>query len=58
MDPQNEQPSDYYFLPRIGVELGRLRLCQFNGARIDTYRFDTLSYFTGLATLLRVGGAA
>ena len=58
MDPQNEQPSDYYFLPRMGVHLGRLRLRQFNGARIDTYRFDTLSFFTKMATLLRVGGAA
>ncbi|MCE9635795.1 MAG: recombinase family protein [Planctomycetes bacterium] len=58
MDPSNEQPSDYYLIPRMGVDLGRLKLCQHNGARIDTYRFDTLSFFMGMATLLPIGGAA
>ena len=46
MDPTNEQPSDYYLLPRMGIDLASLRLWQHNGARIDTYRFDTLSFFT------------
>ena len=58
MDPSNEQPSDYYLLPRIGVDLTRLRLQEHNGARIDTYRFDTLSFFLGMATLLPIEVAA
>jgi hypothetical protein len=58
MDPANEQPSDYYLIPRLGVHLDQLQLRQFNGARIDTYRFDTLSFFVGMATLHPIGGAA
>jgi len=58
MDPQNEQPSDYYLFPQTGVDLGRLRLWEFNGARIDTYRFESLSFFVGMATSVAVGGAA
>jgi len=58
MDPSNEQPSDYYLIPRIGVDLTRLLLHENNGARIDTYRFDTLSYFLGMATLLPIERAA
>lgn len=58
MDPANEQPSDYYLLPRLGIDLRRLRLYEHNGARIDTYRFDTLSFLMGMATLLPIGGAA
>jgi len=58
MDPSNEQPSDYYLIPRIGVDLTRLLLHEHNGARIDTYRFDSLSYFLGMATLLPIERAA
>ncbi len=54
MDPANEQPSDYFLIPRMGIPLTKLRLQQHNGARIDTYRFDTLSFFLGMATLLPV----
>jgi hypothetical protein len=58
MDPANELPSDYYLIPRAGVDLDALRLWQHNGARIDTYRFDSLSFFVGMAALLPVEGAA
>jgi DNA invertase Pin-like site-specific DNA recombinase len=58
MDPSNELPSDYYLIPRVGIDLDALRLWQHNGARIDTYRFDSLSFFVGMATLLPVEGAA
>ena len=44
MDPGNEQPSDYYLLPRIGIDLGLLTLHGNNGAQIDTFRFETLDY--------------
>ena len=42
----------------MGIPLTKLRLNQYNGARIDTYRFDTLSFFVGMATLLPIEGAA
>jgi DNA invertase Pin-like site-specific DNA recombinase len=58
MDPSNEQPSDYYLIPRLGIDLRRLKLCEHNGARIDTYRFDTLSFLMRMATLLPIEGAA
>jgi hypothetical protein len=33
----------------MDVEAPRLLLCECNGARLDTYQFDTLDYFTALA---------
>jgi DNA invertase Pin-like site-specific DNA recombinase len=58
MDPSNEQPSDYYLIPRLGVDLRRLELREHNGARIDTFRFDTLSFLVGMATMLPIEDAA
>ncbi len=58
MDPGNQQPSDYYLVPRMGASISRLHLRQYNGARIDTYRFDTLSFFIGMAASSPIGGAA
>ncbi len=58
MDPSNELPSDYYLIPRTGIDLASLRLWQHNGARVDTYRFESLSFFVGMAALLPVEGAA
>ncbi|MCA9316492.1 MAG: recombinase family protein [Planctomycetes bacterium] len=58
MDPSNEQPSDYYLIPRLGMDLRRLKLREHNGARIDTYRFETLSFFLGMAMQQPIGGAA
>lgn len=58
MDPANEQPSDYYLIPRFGIDLARLQLREHNGARIDTYRFESLAFFLGMAALRPIGGAA
>ena len=58
MDPANEQASDYYLLPRFGVDLQRLTLHQNNGARIDTFRFETLEFFKGMAHCQVIGDAA
>lgn len=54
MDPANEQPSDYYVLPAMDLTLPELRLSEFNGASIDTFRFDTLEFFIGMAKLVEV----
>lgn len=58
MDPANDQPSDYYLIPRLEVEWPKLLLHEHNGARIDTYRFDTLAFFLGLAECARIEEAA
>lgn len=58
MDPANDQPSDYYLIPRLDIEWPKLQLHQYNGARIDTYRFDTLAFFFGMAGSARIEGAA
>jgi DNA invertase Pin-like site-specific DNA recombinase len=50
MDPENERPADYYLFPRFGFDEHRLALRASNGARIDTFRFDTLDFFKDLAT--------
>jgi DNA invertase Pin-like site-specific DNA recombinase len=49
MDSVNKAPLDYYLLPSIDVEFERLRLAEENGAGLDTFRFDDLGYFFGMA---------
>ena len=44
MNPSNESALDYYLLPRIDLSTWPLRLAEFNGAALDTYRFETLDY--------------
>lgn len=58
MDPSNEQPVDYYLLPAIDMEMPELRLCEFNGAAIDTFRFESLEFFFGMARIMQIDGAA
>lgn len=58
MDPANDQPTDYYLIPRLDVEWPKLLLREHNGARIDTYRFDTLSFFLAMAGCVRIEEAA
>ncbi|MCC7085138.1 MAG: recombinase family protein [Pirellulales bacterium] len=54
MDAANDAALDYYLLPRIDVAAWNLRLAEFNGAALDTYRFDTLEYFWFLAERARL----
>lgn len=49
MDEGNEQPRDYYVLPRLDMRDGILRLAEHNGLSFDAYRFDTLEPFYRLA---------
>jgi len=49
MDAANQSPTDFYLLPRIDVRQSLLRLGEYNGAAIDTYRYDTLNYFVAMA---------
>ena len=54
MNPSNETALDYYLFPRLALDQWQLRLDEFNGAALDTYRFDTLDYFWFLAKRARV----
>ncbi|MDO3441813.1 recombinase family protein [Agrobacterium sp. V1] len=45
MSPDNIQPYDYYLLPLLDMREAVLRLCEFNGLSIDSYRFETLQHF-------------
>jgi len=49
MDAVNTAPIDYYLLPLIDMEIERLRLAEDNGVHLDTYRFDSLEFFFGMA---------
>ncbi len=58
MDVPNEAPLDYYLFPALDLPGAAVRIREENGAYLDTYRFDTLDYFFGMAELIRLGAAA
>jgi hypothetical protein len=49
MDELNDQPRDYYLLPRLDMSLPKLRLAECNGVGLDSYRFDSLDGLFRLA---------
>jgi len=58
MNVSNESPLDYYLLPFIDFTIDKLRLAEDNHALLDTYRFDNLNFFFGMAEQVRVWLAA
>jgi DNA invertase Pin-like site-specific DNA recombinase len=58
MAPDNASIQDYYLLPSIDVAQPRLRLHEDNGAFLDAYRFEDLSFFFELAERVRVEAVA
>jgi DNA invertase Pin-like site-specific DNA recombinase len=58
MDTANQTPIDYYLLPIIDIQMGRFRLAEENGANIDTYRFENLEFFFGMAEHVKIWMAA
>jgi hypothetical protein len=54
MTPENEQPLDYYLLPRIDIAASRLLLSRHNGICLDTYRFDSLDPFFRISARSRL----
>jgi len=49
MDATNREALDYYLLPRAALTAEKLTLAESNGGSLDTYRFDTLDFFVGMA---------
>jgi hypothetical protein len=54
MDFANKNPLDYYLLPKIDIDMEKLRLAEENGAYLDTYRFDNLDFFFGMAEQVKI----
>lgn len=49
MDAANQQPLDYYLLPRIDILSERLRMADDNGLVLDAYRYDNLDLLFSFA---------
>jgi hypothetical protein len=54
MAPENEQPLDYYLLPRLDITVPRLRMARHNGVFLDAYRFDSLDHFFRISARSRL----
>jgi DNA invertase Pin-like site-specific DNA recombinase len=58
MDAENREPFDYYILPSVDFTSGKLTLSEENGVTLDTYRFNTLDFFIGMARRAKIPEAA
>lgn len=54
LDPSNQAPFDYYLLPRFDFGQTRISLADQNPVEFESYRFDTLDYFYGMAERTRI----
>ena len=55
---QGHEPLDYYLIPKLDLLIEKLLMAEDNGVVLDTYRFDTLDFFFGMAQRMRVPEAA
>lgn len=58
LDETNAGIRDYYLLPALDMTWERLRLAEDNGVYLDTYQFDALDYFYGMAEHCKIERAA
>jgi DNA invertase Pin-like site-specific DNA recombinase len=58
MDTENQDPLDYYLLPSLDITFERLMLAEDNPINLDTFRFDTLDFFFGMARRKQIWEAA
>jgi len=58
MDATNEHVRDYYLLPAIDMTWENLRVAEQNGVYLDSYRFDSLEFFLGMAERVNIQEAA
>jgi DNA invertase Pin-like site-specific DNA recombinase len=54
MDATNEGIRDYYILPALDMTWENLRVSVANGIHLDTYQFDTLEAFFGMAERVKL----
>ena len=53
LDPENREEMDYYLLPWLDLPRQEIRLCNRSDIAFEAFRFDSLSFFYGMAE--RVG---
>ena len=58
LSPGNERALDYYLLPRLDFATTRLSLADQNAIEVESFRFDSLDYFYGMAARMRLRRAA
>jgi DNA invertase Pin-like site-specific DNA recombinase len=58
MDSTNAGIRDYYLLPAIDMTWEHLRIAEENGVYLDSYRFETLDFFLGMAERIKLEEAA
>lgn len=58
MDAENRDPLDYYLLPSLDMTLAKLLLAEDNAISIETFRFDNLNFFFGMARRAKIPEAA
>ncbi|WP_297836305.1 recombinase family protein [Pseudomonas sp.] len=58
LDRTNRAPLDYYLLPRLDFDYGRIRLKESNPIEFEAYHFDSLDYLYSMAERARVRKAA
>lgn len=49
LDRSNQLPLDYYILPAIDMNTGRIRMMEDNSLSLDAYRFESLDFFYSMA---------
>jgi hypothetical protein len=57
LDPTNEAELDYFLLPRLHFQFGRIHLKEQNVPEYECFRFTTLDFFYGLARRIDVRAA-
>nr|SPS04801.1 Serine recombinase [Candidatus Nitrotoga fabula] len=58
LDESNQAPLDYFLLPRLDFGLPGINLSDHNSIEFESYRFDSLDYFHGMAERTRIRRAA
>ena len=58
MDEENKNPLDYYLLPSITFATEKVSLAVRNPVEFESFRFDNLDYFFGMAERYRIRRAA
>jgi DNA invertase Pin-like site-specific DNA recombinase len=58
LDAENREPLDYFLLPKLDLIFEKLVLSEDNPVSLETFRFDTLDFFVGMARRTRISEAA
>jgi DNA invertase Pin-like site-specific DNA recombinase len=58
LNETNAGIRDYYLLPALDMNWGKLRMAEENGIYLDAYQFDALDYFYMMAERCRLEDAA